>query len=120
MKSSLSISMIFSWLENRVSATLALKFEVLILCLRGGHPRENLLHNVVQRNFALDVRKGNIAKGLDFQLKLVYWYFERNRRLKVALPGLPTCKYSLVSKVGVPVLSSFRECTSCGIRHLAI
>ena len=69
MKSSLSIPMISSWLNERVSTMLNV-VRNLDAALRGSDPRENLLHDVVQCYFAFDVRQGSIAEGLDFKLKL--------------------------------------------------
>jgi len=37
------------------------------LLLVGGHPRENLVYNILRRNFALDVCKGTVAEGLDLE-----------------------------------------------------
>ena len=63
MKSSHSISMIFSWL-NRAHQhgvdTIAKE------TLRRADPREDLVHDVIQRYFALDVREGSITERLDF------------------------------------------------------
>ena len=68
-RSSHSISMIFSWLNEHVRQTLTSKFKPG-RPLPSSDPRENLFHNIAQSHFVFDVRKGTLTKGLDSELNL--------------------------------------------------
>ena len=55
--------MIFSWLNRaRQHGVETIAKETL----RRADPREDLVHDVIQRYFALDVREGSITERLDF------------------------------------------------------